>query len=94
MIKEGTHGEGKDPLKVSSGPMTRKKAKELSSALQAFVSSFFMENGHETSQGAAGTFKTPYGDDGYAWYSVLECLDKSQNKDTKDTTQSAPFEPP
>ena len=35
MIKEGTTKDGKDPLKITSGPLTRKKAKELTSALQA-----------------------------------------------------------
>ncbi len=67
MIKEGTIKDVKDPLKITSGPLTRKKANELTSALQAFVSSFLMENGLGILLGGAGTCQESYGDDGQAW---------------------------
>ncbi len=50
MSMEGTTKDGEDPLKKTSGPMIRMKAKELTSALQAFVPSYFMELGLGSSQ--------------------------------------------
>ncbi len=75
MINEGTTKDRKGPSQITSGLMIRKKVKELTSALQAFILSFFTGNGLRDAQGAVGTIKKSYEDDGQAWCSILECPD-------------------
>ncbi len=70
--------------------MKRKKTKELTSAFQAFVISYFTEDGLGSSDWVAETLKRAYREDGQASCSLLEFLDKQSNK---DTTQSASLEP-
>ncbi len=78
---EGKTKKDKDPSKITSDPMTRKKATELTNAPQTFVSSFFMEHGLGFSQWAAGTFKTSCGNDGQAWHLILKYLDKFKDEE-------------